>query len=538
MQLVWFKRDLRVADHEPLAQAARRGPVLALYVYEPSVLRAPEFDACHLDFINDCLESLRDALARIGCPLLLRTGECPDVLQQIHQDHGVHTLWSHEETGLEVTYARDRRVSAWCRTQGIEWRELPQFGVIRRLRSRDGWARRWDLRMSRPLMQAPEHLVTLPAWHNLSEVAAAHPVQGAAALGVRGHKRPQAWRGGETRALETLHSFLNQRGVDYRRQMSSPTTGFEACSRISAYLSWGAISMRTVHQACEERRREINLAKQAGAAVDPRWAGSLRSFSGRLRWHCHFMQKLEDEPRIEFENFSRAHDGLREDTFHAERFEAWCAGQTGYPLVDACMRALHAGAWINFRMRAMLVSFAAYHLWLDWRAFAPWLARQFIDFEPGIHYSQVQMQSGTTGINTIRIYSPIKQVQDQDPQGLFIRRHVPELASVPLAYLAQPHLMPATLQQRVGVVMGRHYPAPIVDHVTAYRRARERMAAVRRAPEARSEAQRVQARHGSRRSGLPPTGQPDSRRKPAPDHAAQLSLLPDETTDAQSDPQV
>ena len=137
-QLVWYKRDLRIADHEPLAHAAARGPVVALYVYEPSVLHSPEFDACHLDFINDCLVELRDALARLGCPLLVRIGECPDVLEEIRRITGFRVLWSHEETGLEVTYARDRRVAEWCRIRGIEWHELPQCGVIRRLRTRDG----------------------------------------------------------------------------------------------------------------------------------------------------------------------------------------------------------------------------------------------------------------------------------------------------------------------------------------------------------------------------------------------------------------
>ncbi|MFG5409813.1 FAD-binding domain-containing protein [Piscinibacter sakaiensis] len=138
-QLVWFKRDLRVHDHAPLAQAAGHGPVLALYVYEPSVLRAPQSDACHLGYVNDCLAALRAALARRGCPLLVLEGECPEVLEGLRRVHGFRTLWSHEETGLEVTWARDRRVAAWCRAQGVAWHELPQNGVVRRLAPRRSW---------------------------------------------------------------------------------------------------------------------------------------------------------------------------------------------------------------------------------------------------------------------------------------------------------------------------------------------------------------------------------------------------------------
>ena len=230
--------------------------------------------------------------------------------------------------------------------------------------------------------------------------------------------------------------------------------------------------MRQVHQATEAAIR---------STPDRALAHGLRGFAGRLRWHCHFMQKLEDEPAVEFRNFSRACDGLREDAFDRERFEAWCEGRTGFPMVDACMRQLRATGWLNFRMRAMLVSFAAYHLWLHWREPGLFLARQFLDFEPGIHWSQMQMQSGTTGINTLRIYSPAKQAKDHDPDGAYVRRWVPEFGT------------PA-------------YPKPIVDERAAVAAAKERLYGLRRTAEARHEADAIQQRHGSRKSGLPRSG--------------------------------
>jgi deoxyribodipyrimidine photo-lyase len=177
----------------------------------------------------------------------------------------------------------------------------------------------------------------------------------------------------------------------------------------------------------------------------------------------------------------------------------WQEGKTGYPMVDACMRAVRATGWLNFRMRAMVASFASYHLWLHWREPAVYLARHFLDFEPGIHFSQFQMQSGTTGINTIRIYSPAKQALEQDPKGVFIRRWVPELAGVPESWLSQPHLMPPEMQQRCGCVIGADYPAPIVDHQAAVAGARQRLGAARRRPNAAAEAKRVLGKHGSRK---------------------------------------
>ena len=215
------------------------------------------------------------------------------------------------------------------------------------------------------------------------------------------------------------------------------------------------------------------------------------------------MQKLEDEPELEFQNISRVYDGLRENDFNQKRFEAWKGGRTGYPMIDACMRALHQGSWINFRMRAMLVSFASNHLWLHWRPTAVHLAKHFLDFEPGIHFSQCQMQSGTTGINTIRIYSPAKQVIDHDPTGVFIRQYVPELGQVPNEYLAEPHRMPMDIQSKYGCEIGKDYPQPIVDHRQAYKSAREKIFAIRQTGAAVDDAKRVFTKHGSRKNRDP-----------------------------------
>ncbi len=252
--------------------------------------------------------------------------------------------------------------------------------------------------------------------------------------------------------------------------------------------------MRRVWQATQARRADLRAA-----GVRSGWLGSLASFGERLRWHCHFMQKLEDEPELETQCYVPQMEALRGEP-NPDRLDAWCAGRTGYPMVDACMRALHAGGWVNFRMRAMLVSFASYDLWLDWRPTSRFLARQFVDYEPGIHYPQFQMQSGTTGINTLRIYHPTKQARDHDPDGVFLRRWLPELEGVPLEQLATPWQMSSDEQLRAGCVIGRDYPAPIVDHAQASRAAAAAVRAVRRTEGAREAAREVLDRHGSRRS--------------------------------------
>ena len=249
--------------------------------------------------------------------------------------------------------------------------------------------------------------------------------------------------------------------------------------------------------------REIvqKLRKQAKTPhLEDSWKRSLRSFDSRLHWHCHFIQKLETEPLFETQNMLPVFDGLRENAFNEDYFEAWKSGNTGYPFIDACMRCLRHTGWLNFRMRAMLVSFSSYQLWLHWQRPAWHLAQCFTDYEPGIHYSQIQMQSGTTGINTLRIYNPVKQSQDQDPKGVFIKRWVPELAEYNDEYIHEPWTMPVAMQQQKGCIIGTSYPQPIVEHVAALREARAKFTAFKQHhPEFWQQAQALNAKHGSRK---------------------------------------
>jgi deoxyribodipyrimidine photo-lyase len=491
MQVVWFKRDLRVADHAPLVKAAQSGHCLCLYVYEPELIHSDEFDTSHLLFINESLRQLDLQLREMGGTLSLRVGCMSDVLDDLHRAHGIDALWSHEETGNKITYERDQRVEHWAARNGVPWYQIPQNGVVRRLRSRDGWSRQRDAFLKQPMATTPTH-VDHPTDVSKGEIQTPDDLR------LRPTNKTDLQRGGELVGSEVLRSFLFDRGEQYSKEMSSPVTAWNSCSRLSPYLAWGCLSMKRISHAVRDRRAELKQSKAAGNAIGG-WLMSLKAYESRLSWHCHFMQKLEDEPAIEFENMSRVYDGIREQDLNQSYFDAWCAGQTGYPLVDACMRALHQHSWINFRMRAMLISFASYHLWLHWRPTALFLGKHFLDFEPGIHYSQVQMQSGTTGINAVRIYSPIKQVRDQDPEGEFIRKYVPELAEVPNEHVAEPHKMPLSTQSKVGCRIGRDYPKPIVEHVVAYRAARERIYAVRRGENARTDAKRVLQKHGSRK---------------------------------------
>ena len=497
VQIVWFRRDLRTSDHAPLAAAAvSRGlPCVYLFVYEPEQLAADDFSTAQLEFLNQCLTQLDLRLRQLGGRLTLKIGRLPDVFETLHREHGIAAIHAHEETGNWLSYQRDRRVRAWAKAAGVRLTEHPSNGVVRRLCDRDEWSSIWKQRMRRPLIPEPRQIPPSPDVHS-------EPLLPAQQAGLAEQQLRSSQAGGRDEAAAWLQSFLQTRGRNYRSEMSSPLTAAESCSRVSPYLAFGCLSVRETVQTARATLMRLRQEQQDGRDVDPAWFQSLASFESRLAWRCHFIQKLEDEPTIEFRNVNRAFDGLRENEFRPELFQAWCAGQTGYPMVDACMRFLRHGGWLNFRMRAMLMSFAAYHLWLHWRQPALYLARLFLDYEPGIHYCQCQMQSGVTGINAIRIYSPARQAADQDPQGDFIRRWVPELEGVPDEWIAEPHRMSRMQQDLFGCRIGRDYPTPIVSHEIAFRSAQERIFAARNSLIARQQSSRVYQKHGSRRRSL------------------------------------
>lgn len=493
MQVVWFKRDLRIQDHPALAAACAAGPVVPLYIVEPALWLQPDMSHRHYAFLCEALESLKADLKQIGLSLVIKVGDAVNVLSDLHARHGINAVWSHQETWNMWTYERDKQVLAWCQRVGVTWHEPVQNGVVRRLDNRDGWAALWYRFMKQPVAAPPTNPSPVPV--------PTDDLPAPTRLGLHEDGCTHRQRGSRAEGLRLLNDFLYVSGEHYTKEMSSPVTAYDSCSRLSPHFAFGTLSIREVFHKASDRLEAIMALppKQRG-----RWPSAIRSFLGRLRWHCHFIQKLEDEPRQEFDPLHSAYIGLREDAFNQAYFDAWATGRTGYPMVDACMRALTTTGWLNFRMRAMLMSFASQHLWLHWREPGLHLARLFTDYEPGIHYPQVQMQSGTTGINSIRIYNPIKQGQDQDPTGQFIRAWIPELRGLSDDDVHAPWRVPSQTGD---------YPAPIVDEATARKAASARLYQLRKSTDHREEAQTIVHKHGSRKR---PARRRTSAQKPVP----------------------
>lgn len=476
LHIVWFKRDLRSADHAPLlaavaaAREAGRG-VLPLYILEPDLWRRGDMSGRQWGFVRESLADLRRDLAARGQPLVLRAGPVVNVLAAIHRAQGIAGLWSHRETGTAWSWGRDAAVAAWARDRGIPWIETGHDGVLRGAADGAGWVARWSRIMA--VAPAASPVAIPPATMSPGAGIEPGPIPDTLdrLIGRVPDICPGRQSGGRRAGEAAMQRFFDRRLLRYRRGMASPTTAGDACSRLSPHLAWGTLSTREVMAAAVRRRDEL---RDLPPAITGDRLKAIDAFTDRLRWRGRMIQGLESRPDSPHVTLDPAFEGLRgADT--AGHLDAWSRGETGWPMVDACMRALARDGWLSFRMRAMLMAVASYHLWLDFRPAGTVLARCFVDYEPGIHWAQAQMQAGTTGSHAFRMVNPVRQSEVQDPDGGFIRAMLPALARLPAPFIHAPWTAPQSVLTEAGITLGRDYPAPIADPLAAARVARDRL---------------------------------------------------------------
>jgi deoxyribodipyrimidine photo-lyase len=446
INIVWFKRNLRLQDNEAIVNALSKNiPVVFLFVFEKSLQADPHYSERHWNFIKESIVDINSQLAAYDTKVMVANCEVINVINVLQEYYMIDAIFSHQETGIKATYKRDLNFKRFCKNNQINWIENINNGIQRGLKDRSNWLAKFENYINETQFEFS------PSGCNFVNIETIKKLESNFnTISLITPDETKFQRGGSSIANRYLKSFFEGRYLNYNNHISKPLLSRKSCSRLSPYIAWGNLSTRQVIQAAHAFRETCKYKKQ------------IDSFISRLTWQAHFIQKFEMEDIMEFESINSGYREINKKV-KPQYIEAWEKGQTGYPLIDACMRCLNETGFLNFRMRALLVSFFTHNLWQPWQEATHHLSRQFLDFEPGIHFPQLQMQAGETGVNLLRIYNPVKNSLEHDPAAEFIVTWVPELKNLPLNFIHEPYKMTYLDQKFNSFTLGIDYPKPIVN---------------------------------------------------------------------------
>ena len=445
--IVWFRRDLRLSDNPALAQAvAEQAQIIPLFIFSPYLLQHPETGSGRVEFMLGTLDSVEKNLEYLGSSLVRRIGDQTQViLEAVHDFQADAVYWNGDDERAWRTKT-DQEVAIALKELGVKAQTFRSEALLpaggKENYDLKNFTPQWYEFLSQPLAPRPQALPQVPK-HDIGKLRSLHD------LGLPTHHQniPLA---GERQAHILLQDFLDQKASRYIRSLSNATTASQYTSKLSPHLKFGSISARMVYQKTKLKRQDAS----------PWEKRNLNGFISRLFWRDHFAQKLKNLPRCETESYLAAFDQVPWSQNEAH-YQAWCEGQTGYPIVDAAMRCLNETGWISFRLRALCATFLCIDLFLPWQWGAKHYMQKLIDADVAIDHWQWQSHAGVSnrGRKWFRVYNPIDSVKKIDPKGEFIKKWVPELHEATYEQLEQINL--STF----------NYPSMIVEHQTARKKA-------------------------------------------------------------------
>ncbi len=474
--LVWFRKDLRLADH-PALQAALQagGPVIPIFIWSPEEEGTWQPASASRWWLHQSLKALGEELAKLGSRLILRRGPTTQTLLDLARQTGAkQILWCRRYEPAVID--RDKRIKSELREQKLQVESFNASLLFEPWVIQNKQAKPYGVYTpfwkaccaaeppSRPLAR-PNHL---PAPHDWPDSLALNELQLEPTIDWAKGMR-ETWTPGEREAEERLRRFLAQRLTEYAELRDRPD--LEGTSALSPHLHFGEISPRTIwYRVLEHLGKEsVNERLSHGAEIYLKelvW----REFAYHLLYH---FPRTTDEPlRPEFAAFPWQEDRIA--------LRAWQRGRTGYPLVDAGMRQLWSTGWMHNRVRMVVASFLVKHLLIPWQQGARWFWDTLVDADLASNTLGWQWTAGcgADAAPYFRIFNPVSQGEKFDPEGEYVRRWVPELSRLPATVIHQPWKASPKELEQAGLSLGENYPLPIVDHTFARNRALKALATI------------------------------------------------------------
>lgn len=433
---VWHRDDLRVRDNKALSVASIDGEISPMFIFDPGFYNSSLVSDGRIDFMHESLDQLDKEYSDMGSSMSYLHGEPQDVIKYLFSEDILDKVYFNSTVTAGHARERDEKISSM---QGV--RVFSDDAIVRVEESRDRWREQAQSYFEDKVLSKPEE----PKTFEIESEVTIDKIDDKYSVSSDMKRRH---KGGCMEARDRLEDFVENIS-EYIGGISPPSKAEKRTSQLSPYIKFGCISPRQAYKYAEDNA-DNGRAKEM--------------FTSRLFWNRHFTQKLQDNPNLRKQAVNPVFRGMNRSTHKEKYHEKWKDGLTGYPMVDASMRALNQTGWMNFRMRAMCSSFYTYILRCWWKEGADWFYKKLIDADPAINYAQWQMQSGLIGVHPLRIYNPMKQVRENDPDGEYIKKYVPELRDLPAKYLDQPEKTPLSVQEENGVIIGDDYPYPVVDY--------------------------------------------------------------------------